>query len=73
MKRFSPSQYRVYQYVYLTLMGLWTAWLLRDQEGVKFMVGVVLLALIPVVMVVVEVQYRKQRRRAVSERADRPH
>jgi hypothetical protein len=48
MKRLSPSQSRLYQHVYLILPTVWLAWLLRDTEGLKGIVGVTLLVLVPV-------------------------
>ena len=72
MKRLSPSQYRVSQHVYTVLTALWVAWLLTDEDGWMFVVGVAILVVSPVVLVVTEVSYRRQRTKFASERVGSP-
>lgn len=71
MKRLSPSQSRVCQHVYTVLAALWIAWRLTDAEGLEFKVGVALLVVSPVVLVVIEASYRRQRSKTASQGVDR--
>lgn len=71
MKRFSPSQRRIYSHVYAVCIGLWIVWRLPDAEGSQFIVGVALLVLTPVAVVVTEVGYRRQRTETASEDGSR--